>query len=247
MKKIIFAVAVLGIASLSSLSAAPCNNGTLASLSALGIGVPCTVGATDQYNLSNFQMFDNALATNFPQGNIRPEDLFVTFATVGNGFSISYSLAPGARAQYFTIENPAGTSLDQAIEWKNNVRIDGLGGAATSIQSISMTANGFFGDASLTLNKRVHDGSSQFIEAAGVCQGCALPVSSVTITGNYGNAVIPNDVINFNALGASTLTSGLSSYTNTFQPGSGDIPEPMTFVLMGAGLVGIAALRRRKS
>ena len=41
--------------------------------------------------------------------------------------------------------------------------------------------------------------------------------------------------------------SSLTSYTNTFFGANptGQIPEPMTFVLMGAGLVGIAALRRR--
>ena len=44
-------------------------------------------------------------------------------------------------------------------------------------------------------------------------------------------------------------TSSLTSYTNTFFAADPRviIPEPMTFVLMGAGLVGIAALRRRNS
>jgi hypothetical protein len=41
--------------------------------------------------------------------------------------------------------------------------------------------------------------------------------------------------------------STLSSYTNIFygQTPQTGVPEPMSFVLMGAGLVGIAALRRR--
>jgi hypothetical protein len=42
-------------------------------------------------------------------------------------------------------------------------------------------------------------------------------------------------------------TASITSYTNSFYaaPVQTGIPEPMSFVLMGAGLVGIAVLRRR--
>ena len=49
-------------------------------------------------------------------------------------------------------------------------------------------------------------------------------------------------------LGNIVRSGSITSYTNTFYAAeSSEIPEPMTFVLMGAGLVGIAALRRRKA
>lgn len=54
----------------------------------------------------------------------------------------------------------------------------------------------------------------------------------------------------FVASGVSGGTGQISRVTNTYgfiDPPipTGDVPEPMSFVLMGAGLVGIAALRRR--
>lgn len=42
-------------------------------------------------------------------------------------------------------------------------------------------------------------------------------------------------------------SASLTSYTNYFAPTANNpVPEPMTFALMGAGLIGLAVLRRRK-
>jgi hypothetical protein len=68
-------------------------------------------------------------------------------------------------------------------------------------------------------------------------------VNNATTSGSFGGGLSVNDRIFFDAAGRSGGT--ITSYTNTFT--TNNIPEPMSFLLMGAGLVGIAALRRRSS
>ena len=242
MKKILLAAAILAVASLNSFGAA-CSNTTLNLL----VGVSCTVGNVNQWTLSNFGILGTPTLTNYGAA-LTASDLQVTFANLGtNGFSVSYSDAANG-LNFFNVSNPAGSASDQAAEWRNQIRVDGTAGALSSIVEINQSAQGFYGDASLTIIKRAHDGAGVFTQAAAVCQGCGAPTSSASIFGVFGNALYANDVINFNALGGTALNSGLTSYTNSFYAAApqGGIPEPMTFVLMGAGLVGIAVLRRRK-
>ena len=85
-----------------------------------------------------------------------------------------------------------------------------------------------------------------------------LAVPGLNIPGsNNADVVIslPNSITrlgvedNFQIQAGINGNSSLTSYTNSFYGSNptGQVPEPMTFVLMGAGLVGIAALRRRNS
>lgn len=50
-------------------------------------------------------------------------------------------------------------------------------------------------------------------------------------------------VLNGNSPGALTLVVGSSPLT--FQAGGGEAPEPSTFILLGAGLVGMMVMRRK--
>ena len=251
MKKFLLAAAILAVASINSFGAA-CSNTTLNLLA----GVSCTVGNVDQWTLSNLGIIGTPTTTYFA-AVITSADLQVTFTNLGtNGFSVSFSDAPGG-LDFFTLSNPAGSGTDQAVAWRNQIRVVGTAGAASSIVEINQSAAGFFGDGSLTVNKRHHDGAGNFVNlAAAVCQGCVNPTSSQSMFAAFGNTFYVNDVIDFNATNGlgGTATSGLTSYTNSFYAEApvvidvlvNGVPEPMTFVLMGAGLVGIAALRRRK-
>jgi hypothetical protein len=120
-------------------------------------------------------------------------------------------------------------------------------GAASPSNTVTDVAASYVvgsGDVNFTFRKNIQD---QF----GVGLGTVLAtfgsgttnVNNATTSGSFGGGLSVNDRIFFDAAGRSGGT--ITSYTNTFT--TNNIPEPMSFLLMGAGLVGIAALRRRSS
>ena len=101
-----------------------------------------------------------------------------------------------------------------------NATPDGLGGTLTGLETL-LTSNNVSLPGSLTAS--------------------APPQ---TVLGGLANAYVIVDKLDLVAGSRPNAVAAVSSYSNVFGT---DIPEPMTFALMGAGLVGVAVLRRRRA
>ena len=102
----------------------------------------------------------------------------------------------------------------------------------------------------MILNKTVSSASDVFINDVTLLAvaGNLFPASgsadvNIPLPNALTSLIIRDD---FAIRGGVNGVSSLLSYTNTFYAADpASIPEPATFVLMGAGLAGMAALRRR--
>lgn len=252
MKKFFIAAGLLAVASLNSFGAA-CVDGTMASQPGFGGAgnTPCQVtNGSYSWDISNFflqQVSQNGF------GRVPTySDIFVTFNTVGaNGFSLTYSAAEGS--PFFSWSN-------NDVQWTNGVWVT-ANNSQSNIVSISHTS-AFPGtgtnNAYVSIEKEIQNQDSSQLHPS---LTLAYPFGSGAGTGDTISTTTPfnagfvsvNDRIVFDAktitIGNVLRSGSITSYTNTFyaaEPPS-EVPEPMTFVLMGAGLVGIAALRRRKA
>ena len=257
MRKILLTAAFCTIGSLNCFGAhLACANGTLASLASLA---HCSVGATNQWNLSSFSLV-NAGGFGYA-GNVTAGDIFVTFSNVtsvggGAGFAVSFSDGPTA-PNYFSASS-AGVSQSQ--NWRSMFIIES-GPAIQLINNSWLNANVTNpqpdnSNGSISLTKAIFNAS--VTPPSFLADVTLLAVPGLNIPGsNNADVVIslPNSITrlgvedNFQIQAGINGNSSLTSYTNSFYGPNptGQVPEPMTFVLMGAGLVGIAALRRRNS
>ena len=253
MKKILLAAAFFAIASLNSFGAA-CVNGTIASLVAT-----CSVGSTNQWNLSSFGLA-NAGGFGYA-GNVAPGDIFVSFSnetSVGGaaGFAVRFSdsSTPGS---FFSASS---VGVSQSQNWRSMFIIEN-GPAIQRINNSWQNANVTnpqpgVSNGSISLNKAIFNASVTPQQIMNDVVLLAVPGLLLPGSGSADVVItLPNSITrlgvedNFQIQAGVNGTSSLTSYTNTFfgpNP-TGQIPEPMTFVLLGAGLVGIAALRRRNS
>ncbi|MCX6584952.1 MAG: PEP-CTERM sorting domain-containing protein [Acidobacteria bacterium] len=231
MKKTLFAAAVFAAASVNSFGAActTFNGNTLSSLGSCEIGNSGTL-----WTLSNFLVFNNTL-NGFGVPDMTAANLRVNFEEIANGFSVTYSTQGGFA---FT-----GT---QANAWGNGMWITRIGAASPSNTVTDVDASYVVGsgDLNFTFRKNIQDQLGAGLGTALATFGSGTTnVNNATTSGSFGGALSVNDRVFFDAAGRSGGT--ITSYTNTFT--TNNIPEPMSFLLMGAGLVGIAALRRRSS
>ncbi len=253
MKKIFITAGLLATASLASFGAA-CVDGSLASQPGFGGSgtTPCQVtNGSYSWNLSNFFLPSSGTASSGYGSVPNYNDIFVSFATAGaNGFSLTYTMPS---APFFVWQN-------QDVQWTNGVWVN-ANTPASNIVSISLSAvfpgssNQLQNNAYVGISKQIQDQAGATVHPsisiiASNGTGSATTASTSTTAQFSAAQLSVNDRINFDARTDSisnVLRSGsITSYTNTFYAAN-EVPEPMTFVLMGAGLVGIAALRRRKA
>ena len=252
MKKILLAAAFCAIASLNSFGA-PCANGTLGSLAA----VTCSVGASNQWNLSTFALF-NAGGLGY-LGTVTTSDIFVSFSNVtsvggGAGFAVAFSDAAGG--ENFFSASSAGVSQSQ--NWRTIFVVEN-GPLVQRINNSWLNANVTnpqpgTSNGSISVNKVIRNASVTPDTLMADVTLLAVPGLLIPASGSADVPIsLPNSVArlgvvdNFQIQAGINGTSSLTSYTNTFYAAdpTSQVPEPITFVLMGAGLVGIAALRRR--
>lgn len=255
MKKFFMAAGLLAVASLNSFGAT-CVNGTMDTQPGFGGSgnTPCQVtNGSYSWDISNFFLPPAGTASSGYGSVPGYADIFVSYATVGtNGFSLTYTMPT---APFFVWSN-------QDVQWTNGVWVT-ANNPESNVVGITLsatfpgTSNGLLNNAYVGISKQIQDQESvqvhptlSIIAANGT--GGTTSVSTSTTNPFSAPRLSLNDRINFDARTDTinnVLRSGsITSYSNTFYAAeSNEIPEPMTFVLMGAGLVGIAALRRRKA
>ena len=251
MKKILLAAAFFAVVSTNAFSAA-CVNGTLASLN----GVTCTVtNGAASWDLSTFGLGAGGAAQTGYNAVPTASDIFVSFATGTNpnggglGFSVSFSDAAGGNNYFSTISGQP----NQTVSWKT-IFVATANNAGSNISEVANTVTGgtttVGNNGSIVLQKIVTDpltvGNPTISDGTILTASQFQSTNPLTVIDNQNRSQI-GIVDNYQISAGNNGSASLTSYTNSFYAGDPQqgIPEPMTFVLMGAGLVGIAALRRR--
>lgn len=261
MKKLILSAAMLAFGSFTAFSAA-CVNGTLATVIATG-GGSCTMGASNQWTLNAWGLTEVG-AFNYGSGiNPTTDDIFVTFqnltgdGTLGAngalGFSVTFSDA-GPRPSTADPNFFSASNVGQSANWQSFFNVNNASGDAIKQVYNSLNGASSGGNAGVQVNKYVSIagqtpalGNVNIIHTNGVGP---LPAGTVLVPGlaaNTATALQINDYFQIQS-SVGTGSAAATSYANSFfgaAPPDTGVPEPMSFVLMGAGLVGIAALRRR--
>lgn len=251
--------------STASLFGAPCTSGLMSTLPVF-TGSVCEI--TNGANTWSLNYFHQSQMPTGVLAGVTPADIMVTFNLVGNGFSVTYTPASGLdwRAAASSIE--PFTAQTGFLE--TNYRIYGNTGAARLIRYQTSavlssaynegTGTGFGAGPDVVLKTWVQDfvapdylvGSLTGAQTILTANNTTVPSSLTsaappqTVVGGLANAYVIVNRLSLDSFSRPGAIAAVSSFTNVFQPAS-DIPEPMTFALMGAGLIGIAVLRRRQS
>jgi len=233
-----------------------------------------SLGGSNVWNLNNFGFSQAASYTNYP--GFTPAALSgfnISFAIDPAGFFGGFSAAVTSvtpnYAGFFTSPNANGA---QQGLMETTFRIAGNSGSALldrfggSIENATAPTPPLAGvpNPAVTLQKFIQQLSSIGSQGGTVQLILQPDTSSLPGSSSVVSYLPPiNNVFNQNlvAPGVGTLviidrvrldsgnttgqSASISGYTNYFAP-TDPIPEPMTFALMGAGLIGLAVLRRRK-
>ncbi len=243
MKKL-FLAALLVAGSFNAFGAA-CASGSILAQTTAG---SCTINGWTLDTWSLGQATQNGYGVN-PTSS----DILVSFNSgqLGNGtdwFSVSF-LNNGLENNGFFTALPG--QPNETVNWNTNFSVNGAPIAVVDL-SVEGASAAQGGNGQINIQKIVYNPLQPSPTLASnnvIYTGFGNSLNPINIFNNQGNALTRISVADVYQLAAGDLNPGtaLDGYTNVFYgvtPQSG-VPEPMSFVLMGAGLVGIAALRRR--
>ena len=257
MKKLILSAAMLAFGSFTAFGAA-CVNGTLSSIIATGT---CQVtNGSYTWDLSGWGM-NPGNSQNYNPASVVPaaSNILVTITAItGNGtigtngalgFSVSFSDVTGDTNNFFN------AVTGQSANWETFFAANDQGAGAADIKEVyhSVEGGASSGNGQVTVAKNINivNGVAQNPNlVANILTAFGVQSQNPVAIGVGGNSGLVG-VVDTYAIQASNQglggTASITSYTNSFfaAPVQTGVPEPMSFVLMGAGLVGIAALRRR--
>ena len=257
MTKFLFTATLLAIASLPTLNAAACAGSfTLSSFTSLADGCQVTTTA-GTYTLTNWTLGNQFGSFTQP---ISASNILVTISTSGNSFTVDFS-ATQSGTPYFNLTSGqhVGFTTGFWIMPTSGGPYAGVNSTA-GLTAIALQEMGTTGLASFSASKSMQNFSASnvfnplHVIYTGTNAGCSnnnancfgITTNPDSIAFNlYNGGFSIVDALSFSA--GSGQSGSIASYRNIFTGPNSGIPEPMTFVLMGAGLVGIAALRRRKS
>jgi len=273
MKKSILAFSLMALGSLQ-LNAAPCMaNQTLGSLGLLGCEFN-NVSSGNTWSLTNFA-FTGPAASGTAFG-IAEADVNIAISTWGLGFQVTTSRANGlnfsvAQTQTLGFETSyrisGGLLMTGITQMGASINLPS-GGNILANYNPGVFGDGLGGPPQATLNKYVQRLDSlggtlasriqqeliaNYVDIAGGSTSNFYPpdtyLNLALIAPNSGVLVVV-DKLEMRGGARNGGLAQVASYTNYFAPNATTpnnvIPEPMTFALMGAGLVGLAILRRRK-
>lgn len=248
MKKF-FLAALLAAGTFNAFGAA-CANGSIQAQINAG---SCTING---WTLDTWGLSPSATANGYNAVPIA-DNILVSFQSLTNGltqgFSVTFSNNGLANNGFFTAV--PGTP-NQSANFNTNFSILGapiavvdLSVAGASVNSPSLTGQ-------ISIQKIVYNplapppGNPSLGDNNILTNNGGQSQNPINIYNNQNNALGRVSVADVYQITAGNNGTGatLTSYTNTFYgatPQDTGVPEPMSFVLMGAGLVGIAALRRR--
>jgi hypothetical protein len=191
--------------------------GTLAALAA---GAPCSNGL---FNLT-FQSSSDSFASitdanvNVVVNSSGPTELDVTYTPVGGSFGLSGSTAGSYDFEYTV------SFLSLA-----------LAGEMTAVNNLSLGASG----DSITAFKKISNNNSTTINLSDT----SLALNGTSMSGfkavNFASPQTIEDNLALNQGSGGTTTTGSIVNTLTF------VPEPLTTVLVGVGLLGFGLIRKR--
>ncbi len=263
MKKSILAFSLMALGSLQ-LHGGHCVTGTLAAQAAQG---SCTItNGTNIWTLSTWGFSQAPNYVNYP-GFATPTtaDINISFALnptdFAGGFSVITTAVNAPYGGFTTSPNGSGAQqglLETSFRIAGNVGpalLTSFGGSLEGAQA-SFTPN--VSNPAVTLQKFIQQLTNTSVQIILQPDTSSLPGSARVLAPPvaFNNALIAPGVGSLVVVDRLRLDSGntqntsalITGYTNYFAPTAVNtgVPEPMTFALMGAGLIGLAVLRRRK-